>query len=112
MEVLRERVSSSQVDVVRCSGDLSAAEMVQVKNKVNRLINKHHYKLVLDVSQAKRVDLAGLGILIERLQKIRALNGDIKLCHLRPQISEVFRLVGISQLIETFDSAEEALRSF
>ncbi len=101
-----------QVNVVRCNGDLNATAMVTVKNKVRRLMSKNHKNVLLDLSSVKHVDLAGLGILVERIKKIRDVDGDIKLCNVQPQVNETFRLVGVSKLIESYPTKEAALRSF
>jgi stage II sporulation protein AA (anti-sigma F factor antagonist) len=100
------------VEIVRCNGDLSANAMVIVKNKVRKLMEKNHKNVVLDLKKTKHVDLAGLGILVERIKQIRAMNGDIKLCNVSPQVKATFRLVGVSKLIESFPTEAEALRSF
>ena len=106
------KLNGIKVEVLRCNGDLNAATMVTFKNKVRRLMEKNHTNVVLDLKKAKHVDLAGLGILVERIKKIRSLKGDIKLCNVRPQVNATFRLVGVSKLIESFPTEEDALRSF
>ena len=100
------------VDILDCSARLDAIAMVGLKQRLNRLVKRNHTKVLLDLSRTQHVDLAGLGILIERLRSFRALNGDIKVCNLRRRVSETFRLVGVSKLIESYDSREEAVRSF
>ena len=100
------------VDVFRCKGDLNAISMVSFKNKVSKLMLKNHKHVLLDLNKTRHVDLAGLGILVERIKKIRAIDGDIKLCNVQPQVHETFRLVGVSRLIESYSSEAEAIRSF
>ena len=100
------------VNVLRCRGDLNANSMVEVKQAVTKLIHHKHRKVILDMAKAERADLAGLGILIERLKLVRSLHGDIKLCNLRPQVSETLRMVGVSKLIDSYASEEEAMKSF
>jgi MraZ protein len=100
------------VDILRFQGDLDAMEMVKMKNRVARLVKKNRKKLLFDLSCARRVELAGLGILIDRLMKIRAVKGDIKLCNLRPEVEKTLAMVGINRLMESFQSEEEAVRSF
>ena len=100
------------VDIVRFQGDLDAAEMIKIKNRLTRLLNKNHKKLLLDLARARRVELAGLGILVDRLMKVRAQKGDIKLCNMRPEVEKTFQMIGVSDLIESFRSEEEAIRSF
>lgn len=100
------------VEVLDCSSRLDASTMVKIKQRMNRFVKRNHTKVLLDLEKTRHVDLAGLGILIERLRILRALNGDIKLCNLRRQVSEMLRLVGVSRLMESYESREEALRSF
>ena len=100
------------VEVLRFQGDLDAMEMIKIKSRLNRLINKNHKKLLLDLRQTRRVELAGLGILVDRLMKVRAQKGDIKLCNLRPEVEQTFRMIGLSGVVEAFHSEEEAIRSF
>ena len=101
-----------KVDVLRCNGDLNASSMVTIKNKVSKLIERNRKNVLLDLRKTQHVDLAGLGILVERMKKIRSVHGDIKLCNVRPHVFETFCLVGVSKLIESYSSEEEAIRSF
>lgn len=103
---------NADVEVLRCKGDLNAVSMVSIKNKVSRLMKKNKNRVLLDLKKTDHVDLAGLGILVERIRNIRAIDGDIKLCNVKPEVKETFRLVGVSKLIEAFNSEEEAIRSF
>lgn len=100
------------VDVLTCSPRLDATAMVKIKQRMNQLLKRNHKKVLLDFMKTKQVDLAGLGILIERVKLLRSVNGEIKLCNLNRHVSETLRMVGVSKLLESYDSREEALRSF
>ncbi|OGW77146.1 MAG: hypothetical protein A3J52_02735 [Omnitrophica bacterium RIFCSPHIGHO2_02_FULL_49_9] len=100
------------VNVMRCPGDLSASHMVQMKAKLRRLVNRKRRFFLLDLSQAKHVELAGLGILVDRIKQVRSLRGDIRLFNIRPEVFETLRMVGLTHVINTFQDEEEARRSF
>jgi len=100
------------VDVLRFTGDLNVLEMVRMKSRLSRLLKKNHKKLLLDLGRTKRVELAGLGILVDRLMKVRAAKGDIKLCNLRPEVQRTLKMIGVAELMESFTNEEEAIRSF
>ena len=100
------------VDVLQCNGDLSAFEMVKMKIRFKRLLRKNHKKLLLDLSRTRHVELAGVGILVDRLRRIRAEKGDLKLCNMHPQVEKELKMIGVSSLMESFSSEEEAIRSF
>lgn len=101
-----------KVTVIECQGNLNALSMVVLKNKMRRLMEKNRKKVVLDLSQTKQADMAGIGILVERIKEARSENGDIKLCGLQPAVKKAFRLVGVSKLIDTFSNQKDAIRSF
>ena len=100
------------VDVVRCPGDLNATRMVQIKPGFSRLINQNKKFFLLDLREAYHADLAGIGILIDRIRKVRALNGDIRLFNLRPEVAQILHLIGLNQVIATYTTEEEARKSY
>ena len=104
--------TKKEVSILRCEGDLNAASVIKVKNRVARLVNQNQRRFILDLKQAKRVNLAALGILIDKLQKIRTLRADIRVIHVQPGVSQMFDQIGASRLIETFPSKQEAIRSY
>ena len=106
------RSRAKEVDILRFTGDLNAVAMVRLKNRLSRLLKKNHKKLLLDLSRARHVELAGLGILVDRLRRVRAQKGDIKLCNTHPEVEKELKLIGVSGLIESFPTEEEAIRSF
>ena len=106
------RTIKSEIEVLNCSESLGADEMVAMKNKMNRLANRNQKNVVLDMSRTSSVDLAGLGMLVERIRIMRSDKGDIKFCNLRPEICETLQMVGLNGLIESFGSCEEAVQSF
>lgn len=103
---------TTSIDIFECAKKLDASEMVRLKMKMNQLIRRKQKKMVLDLEKTRQVDLAGLGILVERLNFLRSLNGDIKLCNLKSQVSDTLKMVGVRHLMESYGSAEEALASF
>jgi anti-sigma B factor antagonist len=107
-----KRTLGHKPEVLNCSESLDANEMVAMKSKMNRLIHKNQKRVVLDLSHTSSIDLAGLGILIERLRFLRSVDGDVKFCNVRPEVDYTLRLVGLNGLIETYSSRAEAVASF
>ncbi len=103
---------NGKVNVVRCPGDLNATRMVQMKSRFSRLMNQNRRFFLLDLKDAGHADLAGLGILVDRIRKVRSLKGDIRLFNIRPEVSQILNMIGLNQIIETYSTEEEARRSF
>ena len=102
----------ASIGVVRCAGNLDASRMVQMKSHFRRLMNRKRKFLLLDLSKTQHVELAGLGILVDRIRQVRSRRGDIRLFNLRPEVMETLRMVGLTGVIATFPSEQEARRSF
>ena len=51
------------VEVLRFDGDLSVLSMIKMKGRINRLLNRNQRRLLLDLSETRRVELAGLEFL-------------------------------------------------
>ncbi len=100
------------MEVLRFDGDLSVLSMIKMKGRINRLLNRNQRRLLLDLSETRRVELAGVGILVDRLRKVREQKGDVKLCNLRPEVEKTLRLIGVNDLMESYTTQEEAIRSF
>ena len=100
------------VDVVRCAGDLNATRMVQIKSRFSRLMNQNKRFFLLDLADAYHADLAGIGILVDRIKRVRAVNGDIRLFNLRPEVAQILHIIGLNQIIATYATEEEARRSY
>ncbi len=109
---MRSSNGSKDVSILICRGDLNAASMVKLKNSLSRLLNQKRKRLILDLAKARHADFAGLGILIERLQKIRAIKGDLRVIHVHPEVSKTFDRIGVSSMIESFRSKTDAIRSY
>ena len=101
-----------EISVLICRGDLNAASMVRIKNTLSRLLHRNRKRMILDLAKARRADFSGLGILMDRIQKIRAMRGDIRIINMRPEVSQTFDKAGVNRLVETFPSKHDALRSY
>ena len=102
----------SDISIVECRGDINATSMVSLKNMLRRLMERNRSKVVLDIGKAKHVDLAGLGILVERIREARDAEGDIRICNMRPSVRKAFKMVGVYKVLDTFSSQTSAVRSF
>jgi len=100
------------VEVLTCSFRLDAGAMVKLKDRMNQLVKKNQKRVLLDLGKTRQADLAGIGMLIERVRMMRSLKGDIKLCNLRRPVLDTLQMVGVSKLIDSYNSREAALKSF
>ncbi len=60
----------NSVNVLHFPDALDAAEIVRMKSRLTRLLNQHPKVLLLDLTATRRVSLAGLGMLLDRLKRL------------------------------------------
>ena len=69
-------------------------------------------KILLDFSNVEYLSSAALGKLIVMDKKVKAAQGQLKMCSVRPDILGVFRITRLDKLFAIFDSREQALEGF
>jgi anti-anti-sigma factor len=87
--------------VLRFPGTLDAFQMVRMKSRLTRLLNQHPKVLVLDLRATRRVELAGLGILVDRLR--RGVNGSgrrVQFSNVSPAVHRTLHRAGVDGLFE------------
>lgn len=107
-----EEQQNGDIDIVSVSGKLDAFSSTELDKKFNSLITASRVKLVVNCDKLEYVSSSGLRVLISALKKARKLNGDVKLCCLKPLILEVLSISGFTQLFTITDSVPAATASF
>jgi anti-sigma B factor antagonist len=68
--------------------------------------------LLLNFADVEFLSSAALGKLITLDKKVKAANGKLKLCNIRPQIYEVFAITKLNKLFEIKENQDEAVAAF
>ena len=101
-----------RVQVLEVGGDLYASDMVRIKNRIDRLMQMERVYMVLNLRKARYADLAGLGILVERIGQVRRLDGDLRLAGVNARIKKLFHQTGTDRLMQFYGGVRAAVRSF
>ena len=87
-------------------------EAEEFKTILMKDINDGKKKIVVDLSGCEFIDSTFLGTLVISLKKVTSIGGDIKLVGFKPAVRSMFELTRISKVFETFESTNDAVRSF
>lgn len=104
-----ERTDIGAVTVLRLHGDIDESGVDTLRTGLYECISDSRFKLVLNLSGIRFISYMGVGVLVERLRKVRALKGDVKLVGINLYTQRLFRMVGVSSLFDTFDSESQAI---
>ena len=92
---------------------LDESNIQEIGEQLNELVEKHYMvKMLLNFENVEYLSSAALGKLITLNKKIKEENGKLKLCSVRPQIYEVFKITKLNKLFEIYDDEDRALARF
>lgn len=83
-----------------------------LKDKINSLILQGHKKMLLNLADVPYIDSAGLGEIVRTYTTVSRQGGQLKLVNLTKRITDLLMITKLLTVFETFDSEQEALKSF
>ncbi len=94
---------------------LPKATLIEAKVFWERLqtdISEERNKLIVDLSDCTFVDSTFMGVIVQAQRRLIENQGELKLVLSTGQMKEFFKFAGITRVIETFQSRENAVSSF
>jgi anti-sigma B factor antagonist len=91
---------------------LNAGEVQDLVGDLKPLLEPQRPRIVLDCSQVKRIDSAGVEMLLHCLEEAMKRDGDLKLAAVSPESRIIFDLMRVDGIFEMFTTPEEAIDSF
>jgi anti-sigma B factor antagonist len=76
------------------------------------LLETDRPRIVLDCSNLRHVDSAGIEMLLQCIEEAMKRDGDVKLASVTPASAALLELMRVDRLFEIYETSEEATRSF
>lgn len=108
----RNMQTSGPVIVMELPEQLDDAQLKTFFRELQPLLEAHRPRVVLDCSQVRRIDSAGIAMLLRCMQEAMKRDGDVKLAGVSAASGVVLELMRVERLFEVFDTAKEAVQSF
>ena len=109
---LRER-RNGDVVVLDLAGKLIQGDgSLLLKDKINSVLHQGSRRIVLNLGGVSYIDSAGLGQLMASYASVKREDGHLKLFNLGKRAKDVLAMTRLLLVFETFDSEDEAVRSF
>ena len=80
--------------------------------EIDPILSSDRPQIVLDCSQVKQMDAAGVEMLLHCLSQVIRRDGDLKLAALSPQAAVLLEMTRTDRLFEVYDSISDAVLSF
>jgi anti-anti-sigma factor len=101
-----------EVQVIAIGGHVDAHTAPRLEEAIGACLDGGISRVVLDLFALSYISSAGLGVLTGTLGTFRERGGDLKLARTPEKVFRVLDLLGFTQLLELFDTPEEAIAAF
>ena len=93
------KVSNGVLYISMC-GELDESASVSVRTELDAVINRSNFdRVVIDLSKLVFMDSTGIGVLIGRYKKLRALGALVFLANPTASVDKILRLSGIYDIM-------------
>lgn len=108
-----EVYEKENVTVIKLSGRITLGSGdVKLRDKLVEELEKGKKKIVLDLGEVSFMDSAGLGELVAAYTSAKRHGAQVKLSNLTKKIDDLLDITRLSSVFETYNSTEEAVKSF
>ncbi|MCE5209699.1 MAG: STAS domain-containing protein [Chloroflexi bacterium] len=100
-------------DLVEIKGRLDSSNSQQLNEKLNEIMEKGRYKIILDLAELDFISSAGLRVLVNTQKTCKRYNrGEVILTRLPSNIKDSLDLVGFTTIFKIFDDVISAVGNF
>lgn len=86
-------------DLLILTGEVDASNSVMLDEAIQKLINEGSKSILVDGQGLEYISSAGLGVFMSYLEDFQERDIDLKIYSLTPRVYEVFKILGLDQLI-------------
>ena len=105
-------LTSGPIVVMQVPELLNVPEVHDFMQELGPLLESNRPRIVLDCSQVRLMESAGVEMLLHCLEDVLKRDGDLKLAALSAEAEVILELMRVARVFETFPTCEEAVRSF
>lgn len=103
---------NQDIAVLSLDGYVDSATSLNMDEAIDSILRQGNYSVVVDLTKVGYISSAGWGVFISKIKDIRENGGGLKIAGMRPDVRDVFDLLGFGHIIEAHESVDEAVGSF
>jgi anti-sigma B factor antagonist len=93
---------------IKVTGDVDASSSIELDNAIKQAVTDGLKKIMVNGQELHYISSAGLGVFMSYLQDFEKRNIKMALFGLNEKVENVFKILGLDQLIHLVDTEEEA----
>ena len=104
---------SGDVTILDVEGKILLGEGdVQLKRKIDEVIERKEIKLLLNLANVPYMDSGGLGEIVRSYTTVKRAGGELKLLNATKRISDLLTITKLITVFEIYEEEGEAVKSF
>jgi len=93
---------------IKVTGDVDASSSIELDNAIKQAVSDGLKKIMVNGQELHYISSAGLGVFMSYLQDFEKQDIKMALFGLNEKVENVFKILGLDQLIHLVDTEEEA----
>ncbi|WP_019498811.1 STAS domain-containing protein [Pseudanabaena sp. PCC 6802] len=98
--------------IVPIAGRLDSIVTMDVRNKIQQIVDFGYPNLLLNLGQVTSFDSSGIGVLVSTMRKCKAAGGYMAICRSPDVVTIALEACGMEPLFPSFDDEETAIANF
>ncbi len=98
-------------DLLLLTGEVDASNSVMLDEAIQKLVAEGSKSILVNGEGLEYISSAGLGVFMSYLEDFQEKNIDLKIFGLSDRVLEVFKILGLDQLMKIYPDKTSALES-
>ena len=94
------------------SGKIDSITFTELKKGFDQTMKQGKKNILLNMRDLSYIDSTGIGAVLSFAKWIDRIGGKLKIAEMQPKIKEVFNLLSFDRILDIYDSASEAKKTF
>lgn len=107
-----EKTKENEIDILSLFGEVDASNSVILDEAIQELVASGSKSLLIDGKNLEYISSAGLGVFMSYIEDFQDQGISMKICELSPRVFEVFRILGLDQLIAIYPDRASAFAAY
>jgi anti-sigma B factor antagonist len=98
--------------VIAINGDVDASSSILLDEAIGKAVEEGQQYLLIDCLNLTYISSAGLGVFMSYIEEIKEKNIRMVLFGLSDKVKNVFKVLGLDQLLNIKDTKDQAIKQF
>ncbi len=109
VEITSEKVND--ILIIKIQGRVDTQVINNFESEITRVVKDGNIKLAVDLSEMDYINSSGLRAFLVTAKRIKKSGGKLVLFGLKPNVQEIFKMTGFSNIIAVTATREDALKA-